>query len=299
MRAVVFDSYGGPEVLRVDEIPEPHAGPGQIRIKVEAASINPVDYKIRRGYMSGGKELSGPQQIGADGAGVVDEVGDDVTGVAVGDEVLGVGQGVQAEYAVLNAWVAKPEGLGWREAGALGVIGETAARGLTLLGTSDGDTVFVDGASGGVGKIVVQLATVRGAKVIGSASAGKQDVVAGLGAEPVVYGDGLADRVTAIGSRVDGVYDTSGKTPIEQLISLVDSPHDVVTIANFGAADSGVQVTGGGMPGPDPFGSLTEVIDAYGEGKLTVEVNSVLPFDQAGVGHEAAEAGTTKVVLVP
>ncbi len=298
MRAVVFDTYGGPEVLRVDDVPEPHAGPGQIRIKVAAASVNPIDYKIRLGYMSGGQEPQGPMPVGADGAGTVDEVGEGVEGVVVGDEVLGIGLGVQAEYAVLSAWVARPQGMGWPEAGALGVIGETAARGLTLLGTTSGSTLFVDGASGGVGKIVVQLAVARGARVIGSASAGKQDVIAALGAEPVVYGDGLGERVQALAAKVDGVYDTSGKTPIEELMALVATPQDVVTIANFAAADAGIRVTGGGE-GPDPFASLAEVADLYREGKLSVEVDSVLPFEQAGPGQQAAEAGTTKVVLVP
>jgi NADPH:quinone reductase-like Zn-dependent oxidoreductase len=298
MRAVVYDTYGGPEVLRVDDVPEPHAGPGQVRIEVRAASINPIDGKLRQGLMSGGQELAERRQIGSDGAGVVDEVGEGVEGVAVGDEVLGLGEGTQAEYAVLTAWVAKPEGLGWTEAGAFGVVGETAARGLTLLGTTTGSTVFVDGASGGVGKMAVQLAVARGARVIGSASAGKQDVVAGLGGEPVVYGDGVGDRVRALAERVDGVFDTAGKTPAEVLVGLVDRPQDVVSIANFGAGDSGIRVTSG-SGGEAAFASLAEVVDLYREGRLSVGVDSVLPLADAGPGQQAAAAGTTKVVLVP
>ncbi len=298
MRAVVYDSYGGAEVLRVDDVPEPQAGAGQVRIRVQAASINPIDYKLRRGDMSGGQPAGGTTVAGVDAAGVIDEIGEGVTGVTVGDEVLGLGQGTQAEHAVLRAGAAKPDGMSWSEAGALGVIGETAARGLTLLGIGRGDTVFVDGASGGVGKIAVQLAVARGARVLGSASAAKQDLVASLGAEPLVYGDGLGDRVRALADHVDGVFDTAGKTPVAELIALVDTPHDVVSIANFGAAASGIQVTGGGG-GPDPFASLAEVVDLYREGRLTVEVNEILPFEEAGKGHQAAEAGTTKVVLVP
>lgn len=298
MRAVVYDSYGGPEVLRVDDIPEPHVVPGRVRIRVEAASINPIDYKLRRGDMAGGQPAGGITVAGVDAAGVVDEVGDGVTGLALGDEVLGVGQGTHAEHAVLRAWAARPEGMSWSEAGALGVIGETAARGLTLLGIGQGDTVFVDGASGGVGKIAVQLAVARGARVLGSASAGKQDLVASLGAEPLEYGDGLRDRVRALADHVDGVFDTSGKAPVEELIALVDAPHDVVSIANFGAADTGIQLSGGGG-GPDPFASLAEVTDLYRDGRLSIEVNDVLPFEEAARGHEATEAGSTKVVLVP
>ncbi|MGI8457993.1 MAG: NADP-dependent oxidoreductase [Propionibacteriaceae bacterium] len=298
MRAVVFDRYGGPEVLRVGEVPEPHAGPGQVRITVAAASINRVDVKIRSGALAGGAAAEGTTVTGYDAAGVVDEVGEGVTGVDVGNEVFGTGQGTHAEHAVLQAWTGKPDAMGWSEAGALGVIGETAARGLTLLGVGQGTTVFVDGASGGVGKIAVQLAVARGARVIGSASPGKRDVVAALGAEPVGYGEDVGTRVQALAATVDGVFDTAGKTPVDVLVGLVASPHDVVTIANFTAPDSGIRVTTG-ADGTDPSASLAEVADLYREGKLSVQVDSVLPFAQAGVGQQAAESGTTKVVLVP
>ena len=299
MRAVSFAAYGGPDVLTVAEVPEPHAGPGQVRIQVRAAAVNPVDVKQRRGDMSGGKPLEQPTVPGYDGAGVVDEVGDGVTDVAVGDEVLGLGQRVQAEYAVLASWVPKPADLEWGAAAALGVAGETAARGLTLLGTAAGDTVFIDGASGGVGKLAVQLAIARGARVVGSGSEQKQELIAGLGAEPVVYGEGVADRVKALADHVDGVFDTAGKTPAQELIALVDTAHDVVTIANFGAGATGIQITGGGSSGPDPVASLTEVTDLWRAGGLRIEVDDTLPFERAAEGQRAAEAGTTKVVLVP
>lgn len=297
MRAVVYTEYGGPAVVQVAEVTEPQAGPGQVRIRVEAASINPIDVKLRAGVLAGGTPAEGTTVTGYDAAGEVDQVGSGVSGVAVGDAVFGIGQSTHAEHAVLTAWTAKPDAMGWSEAGALGVIGETAARALDLAGVGAGTRVFVDGASGGVGKIAVQLAVARGASVIGSGGPARQDVIAGLGATPVVYGDGVAGRVRDAGG-VDRVLDLSGKTPAAELIGLVAAPGDVVSIANFEAGDSGIRVTGSNDDA-DPFAGLAEVAAAYRDGRLTVEVNDVLPFAAAAEGQRVVEAGTRKVVLVP
>jgi len=295
MQAVVYDQHGGPEVLRIEDVPEPHAGPGQVRIQVRTAALNPLDTKQRRGFPGAGQ----PENVvipGVDAAGVVDEVGEGVTGVAIGAEVIGLGQGVQAERAVLRAWTVKPGTMSWEEAGAIGLVGETAARGLSMLDLTEGQTLLVDGASGGVGKIVIQLAVARGATVIGSASADNQDLVTVLGATPVPYGEGLADRVRALApGGVDKVFDTAGKTPIGDLVALVPTARDVVTIANFGAVGAGVQVSAG--EGADPFASLAEVADLYRAEALSVTVDQVLPLEQVARGHEVVEAGTTKVVL--
>ena len=129
MRALQFTTYGGPEVLTWAEAPDPHAGPGQIRIAVRAASVNPIDWKIMSGALSGGQPLDGPGYLGFDAAGVVDEVGEGVTGVSVGDDVLGRGSNTQADYAVLDSWAAKPPSVDWAVAAASGVAGETAERG--------------------------------------------------------------------------------------------------------------------------------------------------------------------------
>jgi len=165
-----------------------------------------------------------------------------------------------------------------------------------MLDLTEGQTLLVDGASGGVGKIVIQLAVARGATVIGSASADNQDLVTVLGATPVPYGEGLADRVRALApGGVDKVFDTAGKTPIGDLVALVPTARDVVTIANFGAVGAGVQVSAG--EGADPFASLAEVADLYRAEALSVTVDQVLPLEQVARGHEVVEAGTTKVVL--
>src|SRR5512132_183341 len=168
MRALQYRAYGGPEVLEWAEAPDPHAGPGQIRIAVRAASVNPIDWKITSGVMAGGKPMEGTGYLGSDAAGVVDEVGEGVTGVSVGDDVFGRGQHAQAEYAVLVSWAAKPPSIDWAVAAAAGVAGETSERGLRLLDVDAGDTLFVDGGAGGVGAVAVQMALAQGATVIAS-----------------------------------------------------------------------------------------------------------------------------------
>ena len=207
MRALQFSTYGGPEVLEWAEAPDPHPGPGQIRIAVRAASVNPIDWKVLSGMLSGGKPMAGTGYLGYDAAGVVDEVGEGVTGVSVGDEVFGRGRNTQAEYAVLDAWAAKPPSVDWAVAAAAGVAGETSERGLRLLDVDAGDTLFVDGGAGGVGAVAVQMALARGARVIASASEANQDYLREIGATPVLYGQGLAERVrAAAGGPVDAVW---------------------------------------------------------------------------------------------
>src|SRR4051812_38695897 len=169
MRALQYTEHGGPEVLTWGEAPEPHAGPGQVRITVRAASVNPLDWKGFSGALSGGEALTGAAYLGYDAAGVVDEVGEGVSDVDVGDEVFGRGQNTQAENAVLGAWAPKPSSVDWAVAAAAGVAGETAERGLRLLAVKAGDTLFIDGGAGGVGAVAVQMALARGAKVIASA----------------------------------------------------------------------------------------------------------------------------------
>src|SRR5438046_2918779 len=143
MRALQYRAYGGPEVLEWAEAPDPHAGPGQIRIAVRAASVNPIDWKIISGVMAGGKPMEGTGYLGSDAAGVVDEVGEGVTGVSVGDDVFGNGRHTQAEYAVLDSWAPKPPPIDWAVAAAAGVSGETAERGLRLLDVKAGDPLFI------------------------------------------------------------------------------------------------------------------------------------------------------------
>ena len=300
MRALQFRTYGGPEVLEWGEAPDPHAGPGQIRIAVRAASVNPIDWKTSSGALSGGRPMVGTGYLGYDAAGVVDEVGEGVSGVAVGDAVFGRGHNTQAEYALLDSWAAKPPSIDWAVAAAAGVAGETAERGLRLLEVTAGDTLFVDGGAGGVGAVTVQMALARGARVIASASQANHDYLRELGAIPVLYGQGLAERVrAAAGGPVDAVLDVAGKTPVGDLIGLAPQPSQVVSIANFAAGQAGARVSGGGADS-HPMQALAQVAELLEHNKLVIKIQT-FPFDRAAEAYRISQSGHVrgKLVLVP
>ena len=295
-----YTEYGGPEVISLGEAPEPHAGPGQIRIVVRAAGVNPMDWKFRSGMMARGKPLEGVRYLGFDAAGVVDEVGEGVTDVAVGDDVFGQGQNTQAEYAVLTSWVRKPASVDWAVAAAAGVVVETSERVLRLLGVTEGTKLFIDGGAGGVGSTATQLAKARGAMVIASASEANQGYLREIGAIPVIYGEGMVERVEALQiGKVDAVLDAVGKTPIDDLISLTTEPSQVVSIANFGAAASGARVTGGGADS-QPKKALAEAAELLEQSKLVIKIQT-FPFDRAAEAHQISQDGHArgKLVLVP
>jgi NADPH:quinone reductase-like Zn-dependent oxidoreductase len=295
MKAVRYHRYGDPDVLQVDEVPEPHPGPGQVRIRVEACGVNPWDVKGRAGRRSGGKPLTEPVIPGVEAAGVVDEVGPDVAGTAVGEAVFGftVG-GAAAEYALLRHWSHTPDTVSAVEAGGMSQVGETAARGLRELGAKAGDTVLVHGASGGVGQAAVQLARHAGVTVIGTASPDNQELVRTLGATPTTYEPGLPERVAALAPHgVDGVFDTTG-TSLDELIEIVGDPARVVTIANFTADAAGARVTS--VP---YYEALDEVADLARTGDFTVRVAATFDLAEAAAAHALVETGHAggKVVL--
>jgi NADPH:quinone reductase-like Zn-dependent oxidoreductase len=300
MRALQFKAYGGPEVLEWAEAPAPHPGPSQLRIAVRAASVNPIDWKAISGVMAGGKPMQGIGYLGYDAAGVVDEVGEGVTGVAVGDEVFGRGRDTQAEYALLDSWATKAPSIDWAVAAGAGVAGETGERGLRLLDVDAGDTLFVDGGAGGVGAVAVQMALARGAKVIASASDANHDYLRELGATPLRYGPGVAERVrAAAGGPVDAVFDVAGKTPVEELLSLVPEPSQLLSIANFAAGQAGARVSGGGADS-HPMEALALVAGLLAENKLVIKVQT-FPFDRAAEAYRISQSGHVrgKLVLVP
>src|SRR3954447_25274912 len=249
MKAVTFTEYGDADVLHVADAEEPHAGPGQVRIAVRAAGVNPIDWKARSGIMREAMPLRFPAIDGREAAGVVDEVGDGVSGVAEGDEVFGFAVGgAAAEYAVLDDFTRKPAGLAWEEAAGLPVAVETSVRVFNVLGgLGEGQTIVINGAAGGVGSAAVQLAKARGARVIGTASERNHEFLRSLGAEPTTYGEGMVERVRALApDGVDLAFDTAGKGGVRDLTQLTGDPARVATIADFGAAALGVKVTGGG-----------------------------------------------------
>jgi NADPH:quinone reductase-like Zn-dependent oxidoreductase len=289
MKAVQFAEYGGPEVLRVVEVDEPHAGSGQVRIAVRAAGVNGIDWKIRAGYMSGGTPLSQPSGTGIDAAGVVDEVGEDVDDVAVGDAVFGSGSATFAEHAVLSSWAVKPDGLSFEEASGYPIPVETAVRILDQVGVQPGETLLVSGASGGVGSAVVQIARQRGIDVVGTASGRNQDYLRSLGAVPTTYGPGLVDRVRALApDGIDAALDIAGSGIIPELIELTGEPSKVLSIADFSAPEHGAQVSTAATNTAD---ALAEAAKLFTEGTFRIPVENTFPLAEAAEAQRASEAG--------
>lgn len=299
MKALQFLSYGGPEVLQLGAAPDPHPGPGEIRIRVRASSVNPLDWKLRSGLMAGGQPLEGAGYLGFDAAGVVDELGEGVAGVAVGDDVFGLGSNTAAELAVLRSYAKKPASIDWSVAAAAGVASETAIRALDLVGVASGSTVLVDGGAGGVGAVVVQVAVSRGATVVATAGADNQGYLAEIGAIGIRYGEGMADRARAAArGGYDAVVDVAGKTDAAVLVGLVTEPAQVVTIANFGAGDSGIQVTSGGEG--DPMAAMAETARLLEQNQLVIKFQT-FPLARAAEAHRISETGHVrgKLVLLP
>jgi NADPH:quinone reductase-like Zn-dependent oxidoreductase len=293
MLAVQFDRLGPPEVLSVGPFPEPHAGPGEVRIKVRAAGVSPVDVALRAGQSPASATLPLPHVPGVDAAGVVDEVGAGVTGVVVGEEVFGAVDvarlgGASAELAVLRFWAAKPASLSWEQAGAAATSVETATRALDLLDVPDGSVLVIDGAAGGVGSIAVQLAVARGVRVIGTGRADSQEFIAGLGARPTTYGPGLAERV----GTADRALDVGGAGSLPELIAITGSVSSVVTIADFSGPKLGVRLSVGALGGqPDGQHGLPVAAALADAGRFRVPLRAVFPMARAADAHALAVRG--------
>jgi NADPH:quinone reductase-like Zn-dependent oxidoreductase len=241
-----------------------------------------------------------PAIPGVEAAGVVDEVGAGVTGVAVGDEVMAwTVTGSYAEYALADDFALKPAGLGWETAAALPVAVETADRVLDALGVTAGETLLVHGAAGAVGAFGVQLAVARGVTVVGTASPRNHDYLRSLGAIPVTYGDGLADRVRALAPQgVDAVFDAAGQDALDVSIELRGGTDRVVTITDLRAFELGVVFSGGGRR----FGAqLADYAQLVADDALGVRVAAGFALADADRAHELSETGHAggKVVLVP
>jgi NADPH:quinone reductase-like Zn-dependent oxidoreductase len=296
MKAIQFPEYGGPEVLRLADVDPPHAGPGQIRIAVHAAGVNGLDWKIRTGYLRERQKLDLPAGTGIDAAGIVDEVGDGVEGIAIGDAVFGTGAATYAERAVLSHWARKPGGLSFIEAAGLPVAVETAFRIIDQVGVRPGQTLLVSGAAGGVGSATVQIAKARGITVIGTAGPGNQEYLRSLGAVAITYGDGLVDRVRAVApAGVDAALDIAGSGVIAELVELTGDPARVVSIADFAAAALGAQVSIAAVnPGP-AFAEAARMVEA---GTLHMPVR-VYPLSDAGEAQAANATGhgTGRIVI--
>jgi NADPH:quinone reductase-like Zn-dependent oxidoreductase len=298
MKAVRFSRFGGPEVLDIVDLPDPHPGPGQVRIAVRAAGVNASDWKKRQGLMD--PDL--PQTLGYEAAGVIDEVGTDVSDAAVGDRVFGLSTdgAAQAELAVLAYYAPIPPSLDFAAAAALPAAVETATRALDQLGVARGSTLLINGASGSVGSAAVQLAVARGARVIGTASPANHDYVRALGAEPIAYGEGLVGRVHALApDGVDRALDVAGSGVLPELIGLAAGADQVLTIADVaGAQEHGVRFSRGDAG--RAVHALADVGELIESGQLALAVGRTFPLAEVAHAHRVGEAGGVhgKLVLV-
>jgi NADPH:quinone reductase-like Zn-dependent oxidoreductase len=296
MKAARFSRFGGPEVLEIVELPDPHPGPGEIRIAVHAAGVNASDWKKREGLMD--QEL--PQTLGYEAAGVVDELGEGVNNVAVGDRVFGASPygAAQAELAVLSDYAPVPASLDFAAAAALPAAVETAARALDQLHVAGGSTVLINGASGSVGRAAVQFAVVRGARVIGTGSPATHEDLRSLGAEPVAYGDGMPERVRALApAGVDLALDAAGSGVLPELIELANGNEHVITVADFAGAERyGVRFSSGDS-GRASY-ALRQVGDLVDSGRFSLPVGETFPLADIARAHRVGEAGRVRGKLV-
>ena len=295
MRAMVYDRYGPPDVLHLDQVPRPKVGPGEVLLRVRAAAVNPVDWKLMSGGLDALMDVRFPVVPGWDVAGVVEQLGIDVPEYAVGDAVMAYARkdyvhgGTFAEFVTVpvRTTAPKPSSLSWEQAAGLPLAGLTAYQTLRRLGTAEGDTVLVHGAAGGVGTYAVQIARHLGARVIGTASAGNHGRLRELGAEPVEYGDGLADRVRALAPEgVDVVADYVG--------GVLDVTTAVLAEGGRHASVADPDVVGAGgqwmwvRPDAADLARLGELVEA---GDLTVPVAGTFPIEETADAYRLSQGG--------
>lgn len=304
MKAIILTQYGGPDDLAVADRPDPKVAPGEVLVRVKAAGINPVDWKLAAGGLDALIEARFPLIPGWDVAGVVESVGVDVDEYAVGDEVIGY---VRKDHAELGSYAElvsanvrllapKPAALDWVQAAGLPLAGLTAYQALRRLGVGSGDTVLVHAAAGGVGALGVQLARALGARVIGTASERNHPFLSRLGAEPVEYGEGLADRVRALAPEgVDATVDfVGGQEAVDVSQQVTKDATRVASIADPGVADYGGRYMWV-RPRAEDLAELGGLADA---GKLSVHVDRTYPLAEAAVAWRVSQAGNVRGKLV-
>ena len=311
--AIEYDRLGGPEVLEYREIAHTMPARGEVLIEVRAIGVNPIEWKIRAGIRSSGP-FTGPRRLGADAAGVIVAVGEGLDGWAIGDEVIvSNGRGAYATELVSAAskLTRKPSGLSWEEAAAIPIPVGTAHQAITSLGVGEADTFLLHGGSGAVGQAAIQLARRLGATVVATASAANHERLRQLGAIPVAYGPGLADRVRAAAPQgVDVALDAAGTDEaIEVSKELVGDHARVATIVQGArAAELGIRAWGGGNPVPLTAEEAALRVDAVplaaqlaADGVFELEIAGRYPLTEAAEAHRQSETGHVrgKIVLIP
>ena len=305
MRAVRFDGYGGVDVLEVRDVEDPAAGPGRVLVAVKAAGINPGEIAIREGRLHERWPANFPSGEGTDFAGVVQTVGDGVTGFAVGDDVLGWTEerASHAELVVVpaNQLTAKPASVSWEVAGSLFVAALAAYASVQAVAPQAGETVVVSAAAGGVGSVAVQLARLTGATVIGLAGEHNHDWLRRHDIVPVTYGEGQADRIReAAHGRIDAFIDTFGDGYVDLAIGLGVAPQRINTIIDYEA----VQRLGVHAQGTHAIASATllaEITSLVAEGSLEIAIARTFALDQVRDAYNelAKRHSHGKIVLVP
>lgn len=302
-RAVRFDRYGHADVLEVVEVERPVPAPGQVLVRVKAAGINLGEAKIREGLFHERWPATFPSGQGSDLAGIVEELGAGVEHFAVGDEVIGFTED-RASHAALalveqDNLVPRPPNVPWEQAGALFVAGTTAYAAVRAVALRQGDTVAISAAAGGVGTIAVQLARLRGARVIGLASEPHHRWLAGHGAIPVTYGEGVAERIREAGP-IDAFIDCHGDGYVELALELGVRPERVDTIVDFPAVEQhGVKFEGHAAAAN--AGVLAELARLIDEGRLEIPIAASYPLDDVRAAFRELESGHLlgKIVLIP
>ncbi|MGW3074296.1 NADP-dependent oxidoreductase [Kitasatospora sp. NPDC001132] len=304
-KAIAFSEFGGVDVLRPIDIELPAPGPGQVRVAVRAVGVNPVDRRLRTGELAGLFPVVFPYVPGVEVSGTVEAVGAEVSGFEPGDEVFGSTMGgAYAEHALLDAAALahKPAGLSWEEAAALPAAAETSERVLDVLGVRPGETLLVHGAAGGVGTVLLQFARARGITVIGTASEANHDHLRELGAIPVAYGEGLAERVRAVApGGVDRALDAAGRGGVLPLsVELTGSADQVLTIADMeGGQEHGVRFNGG-VEGVESHHqrAFAAAVALHEAGTLRLPLHRVFPLAEAAQAHRVSAAGHLRGKIV-
>lgn len=299
-KAVVFDAYGGPDVLRTIDDDPPQPGPGQVRVRVRAAGVQPFDCLFRSGTAAQWMPASFPQQLGNEFAGVVDGIGEAVTEFSSGDEVLGWARlCAYAEHVVAGVQdiVGKPAEMPWTEAGVLSASGQTAATALRQLDVGRDDTLLVHAGGGGVGTFAVQIARARGATVIATASERNHGYLRSIGAIPVAYGNGLAERVRAAAPRgVDATLDAAGTAEaLRASLELVDK--DRIGTVAFSPAARELDIRH--ITTERSASQLAGLLELYTADELRIVIQDQYPLEHATRAHRAVETRHVrgKVVL--
>lgn len=299
MEAIRYDTYGDSDVLKIVEVGAPLAGPGQIRITMQAAGVNPLDWKLRAGKMKDYFAVSFPSGVGSEAAGIVDEVGEGVSGVEIGDAVfcLTVRNTAVAEKAVLTSWARKPDGMPFDVAGAISIVAETAIRILDLVCIKSGETLVVAGAAGGVGSAVVQLAHQRGVTVIGVASESKHEYLRKLGAIATTYGPDLPQRVHELAPQgVDAALDLAGAGAIPDLLEIVSDPARVLSIVDINAPKYGAQLTMAQSEHPEI--ALSNIAQLYITDAFNLHIEHAFTFAQVAQAQDLSATGRVAGKLV-